>query len=596
MTLEEFHADLLAEVRGLIGDRAGSTPYPYPESVFCEIVMQYMAGIGMTFEPRVCHLERKSGNAIMRISGYAVSDDALQLDLFISAFANTDTITQIPDSGTKAMADQCLRFLARSVDGKLADAIDPSDDARELILTIRDCYRDLEQIRIYVITDQQAKTRNFKPREVEGKTIKFEVMDIERLYRHLSEGKAREELLVNFEELSGGPLPCVYVPGTNEEYDYALTAMPGAALRVIYEKYGARLLEANVRSFLSQTGVVNKGIRDTLRSRPERFMAYNNGIVVIADKAQLGRTADGGVGIAALSGMQIVNGGQTTASIYFTKKKFPETDLTHVRVPTKIIVLKSATAEIEEGLVSDISKFSNSQNSVKVSDLSANKPFHVELERLALTTYCPDGVGRWFYERAAGSYNVLLAREGTTPARLRNLKETIPASRKFSKTDFASSQNAWDQKPQTVSLGIQKNFREFTITLEDSGAAMPDVAFFKNAVAKIILYKTSQKLIRAAFKSAQINTTNYTVSLIANRLGDRLSLEAIWQRQGLSPGLIRQIQTWSQEVNDLLQQSANGRLVSEWAKKSECWDLVREHVYSEPSPDIAELSRAAIPA
>jgi hypothetical protein len=57
----------------------------------------------------------------------------------------------------------------------------------------------------------------------------------------------------------------------------------------------------------------------------------------------------------------------------------------------------------EEALVSDISRYANSQNAVRQSDLSANKPFHVDVERLSLSVYCPDGVGRWFYERAAGS-------------------------------------------------------------------------------------------------------------------------------------------------------------------------------------------------
>ena len=237
-------------------------------------------------------------------------------------------------------------------------------------------------------------------------------MDIERLHRHWSEGKPRDELVVSFEEVCGSPLPCVYVPGENEEYDYALTAIPGATLRLLYERYGARLLEANVRSFLSQTGKVNKGIRDTLRDAPERFMAYNNGIVLIADEASLARAADGSMGLAWLKGMQIVNGGQTTASIYFTKRKHPDIDLSRVRVPAKVIVLHSHNPDAEELLISDISRYANSQNAVKVSDLSANKPFHVELEKLALSTYCPDGTSRWFYERAAGSYNVMLAREG----------------------------------------------------------------------------------------------------------------------------------------------------------------------------------------
>jgi len=141
----------------------------------------------------------------------------------------------------------------------------------------------------------------------------------------------------------------------------------------VYEKYGGRLLEANVRSFLSATVKVNKGIRDTLQDSPERFMAYNNGIVVVADEVHLGKTGDGGPGILWMKGMQIVNGGQTTASIYFSKKKNPQIDLSRVRVPAKIIALRSQDSIAEEALISDISRFANSQTSVKLSDLSANK-------------------------------------------------------------------------------------------------------------------------------------------------------------------------------------------------------------------------------
>ncbi len=196
-----------------------------------------------------------------------------------------------------------------------------------------------------------------------------------------------------------------------------------------------------------------------------------------------------------MKGMQIVNGGQTTASMYFTKKKFPEVDLSSVRVVAKIIVLRSVDSLAEEELVASISRYANSQNSVRQADLSANKPFHVEIEKLSNTVYCPDGIGRWFYERAAGSYNVLLAREGTTPARLRQIKESIPTSRKINKTDLAKFLNTWDQKPYLVSLGAQKNFIELMKEIEDSDGQsvnfQPDINFYKQLIAKAILFKVA---------------------------------------------------------------------------------------------------------
>lgn len=582
MELIDFFRQTQQQVKAEIDDRlaAAGSLYPYPESVFSEIVMQHMSEIGMTFEPTVCHYTTKMGNANLRLSGYAVSEDADQIDLFVSLYDGENEIKPITDSETKAAAEQCLRFLAKCANGSILSAMDKSDDAYALALTIRDSYADLDQIRVYVLTDRQAKAKNFKTREINDKTIKLEVMDIERLHRHWSEGKPRDELVVNFEEVSGGALPCVYVPGEISDYDYAMTVLPGEALRFIYEKYGARLLEANVRSFLSVTGKVNKGIRDTLRNEPERFMAYNNGIVLITDELHLGRTQDGSVGILWLKGMQIVNGGQTTASLYFTQKKNPEIDLSRVRVPAKIIVLRSKNSENEEALISDISKYANSQNSVKLSDLSANKPFHVEIEKLALSTYCPDGISRWFYERAAGSYNVMLTREGTTPAKLRQLKESIPPGRKITKTDLAKYLNAWDQMPYFVSLGSQKNFDKFMSQFSEIAINTPDIQFYKHMIAKAIIFKAVQKVVRPLVPAFQANVTTYLVSLLAERLGSKLDLDKVWLQQDISPSMKLLIQSWVAEVDRILHQSAAGRMVSEWAKKEDCWSAVKGGTYS----------------
>ncbi|MDX0009813.1 AIPR family protein (plasmid) [Sinorhizobium meliloti] len=592
MTLEEFLVQTQSEVRSMVSDRMIAGTYLKDEAAFTDVVMQHMAECGMTFDPRVLHIERTVSGAKLKLNGYAVSDDADQVDLFVTLYDGVDTLQPIADADVVRAAEQCLKFLGKSADGKLVAAIDPSDDAYEFSLTIKDCYEGLEQIRVYILTDRQAKTRVFKPRDVAGKSVRLEVMDIERLHRHWSEGKPRDELVVSFDEVCGSPLPCVYVPGENEEYDYALTAIPGATLRLLYERYGARLLEANVRSFLSQTGKVNKGIRDTLRDAPERFMAYNNGIVLIADEASLARAADGSMGLAWLKGMQIVNGGQTTASIYFTKRKHPDIDLSRVRVPAKVIVLHSHNPDAEELLISDISRYANSQNAVKVSDLSANKPFHVELEKLALSTYCPDGTSRWFYERAAGSYSVMLAREGTTPARLRQIKEAIPPGRKITKTDLAKYVQAWGRKPQVVSLGNQKNFDRFMSDDDTVTSVIPDVAGYKHAIAQTILFRTAQKIVRAGgFQAYQANITAYTVSVLSEIAGNSLSLDAIWQRQGLSSQLSGYISKLAARVNDILRDDAGARQVSEWAKRDECWDSLKASSLPALPADVPEILR-----
>jgi len=442
MTLQEFLQETQAQVRAQMVDGT-----PFEESVFTEIVMKHMSEVGMTVEPVSCDYRGKVGNGVLRLSGYSVSEDGDQVDLFVSLYDGASDITFISDTDTKNAAEQCIRFLRLCAEGRAIDTLDPSHDASSLGGILHSIYKDLDQIRIFVLTDRVAKSRQFAAREIGGKLVHLEVMDIERLHRHLSEGKPRDELMADFTELAGSALPCIFVPGSKDDYGYALTAMPGEVLRMLYEKFGARLLEANVRSFLSAKGKgVNAGIQNTLRNEPSRFMAYNNGIVVVADEVHLGKAEDGSIGISWLKGLQIVNGGQTTASIFFTKRKYPEVDLTRVRVPAKIIVMNQQDPADEEALISDISRFANSQNAVKQSDLSANKPFHIEVERLSMSVYCPDGVSRWFYERAAGSYNTMLTRLGTTPARLKALKDEMPVSRKITKTDLAKYLMAWEPR------------------------------------------------------------------------------------------------------------------------------------------------------
>ena len=246
----------------------------------------------------------------------------------------------------------------------------------------------------------------------------------------------------------------------------------------------------------------------------------------------------------------------------------------------------------EEALVSNISRFANSQNAVRQSDLSANKPFHVEIEKLSRSVYCPDGVSQWFYERASGSYNTLLLRDGTTPARLKAIKDAIPPARRITKTDLAKYINAWDRKPDIVSLGNQKNFDRFMadITSSDgSEIALPNVADYKAMVVKAKIFRDTQKLLRPMFPAFQANVTAYTVAVLSGKLGDRIDLNHIWARQALSSELLQQIAIWAREINDVLHKTANGRMISEWSKKPECRDAVLGAHFTSAKRGIPEM-------
>lgn len=581
MELEDFYQQLRSEVKiGIAEKLETDAEYPFPEDIFTSRVLLHMIESGMTFDgAEYCHYEGKSGNASIKISGYAFSENSEQLDLFITLYEDSDSILSIPDSDTKFAANQCVRFFVDSMSGKLGKILAPSSTEAILANTIQGC-QDLDQVRIFVLTNKLAKAKNYSPRPYRNITIKLEVMDIERLYRHIISGKPRDELVINFVETCGFPLPCVFVPQGDTEYAYALTAIPGDTLRFLYEKYGGRLLEANVRSFLNTSGNINRGIRDTLRNQPERFMAYNNGLVIVADEIRI-VDSFGGVAISWLKGMQIVNGGQTTASLYFTKKKYPNINLSQVRIPAKLIIFGEEDSSSEETLISDISRYANSQNTIRLADLSSNKPFHRELEKIANMVFCPDGIGQWFYERTTGSYNVMLARESSTPAKLKHLKERIPTSRKISKTDLAKYINTWEVKPSAVAFGAQKNFKNFMEMIEnwEKGGFKPDIKWFKEAVAKAIIFKQADRIVAALGTASKIHVTTHLVAIFAEKFSSRTDFERIWQNQGISSGLKDLLTHWAPIVNRVMLEGSQGMLLSEWAKQKECWEEVKKADY-----------------
>jgi hypothetical protein len=584
MSLEEFHRNFRSDLQATIAERveAGEGPFPSEEIVFAEKVMEHVAETGICEEPVICHWNGKVGNAKLRITGYAVSADETALDLFVTHYFGTENLQDLADSDATATASEGIRFLFRAASGNLDARIDPTHSVRDLVATIRSRWGDIDRLRVFVITDGKTKTKRFSNKEVHDKMVAVEAMDMERLFRH-TDGKPRDELSLSLVQSIGRPLPCVHVPDPDADYEYALTAIPGQLIRDLYLRFGPRLLEANVRTFLGTKKAVNKGIVETLRKEPEHFLAFNNGLVLVCDEAAFERADDGNLGLSFLKGLQIVNGGQTTSSIYFASRDDRTIDLSHVMVPAKIIILKGSQDDARERLISNVSRYANSQNAVKMSDLSANRPFHVQLEKLANETWCPDGATRWFYERAAGAYNVMLLRDGNTPARRRKLQEMIPPKRKLTKNDIAKYHEAWRGKPDVVARGGEKNFVEFMDALDKDPTIVPnplDARWYRGMIAKVVLFKAIESMIKTkdakeVFRQGWVNIATYVVSLVSDRLGDRLDLEQIWMRQGISGGLRNLLWDWAVVVNAEFNRIAPGQQISEVAKRRETWERLK---------------------
>lgn len=597
MSIEEFHRSLRAELQAVVAERLSSDEgsFPSEELIYAELAMDQIANANICESPTVCHWTGTIGNARLRITGYAQSADETCLDLFVTRYFGTEEIEALRDSEAVLTAKEGIKFLFEAASGRLGARIETSGEIYELVLFIREQWANLQQLRVFVVTDGLTKSKRFAPKEVQGKIVAIEAMDIERLYRHTS-GKPREEVSISFDQTLGRPLPCIHVPDPDADYEYALTAIPGEIIRELYLRYGPRLLEANVRTFLGYRSKVNQGIADTLLREPEHFMAFNNGLVMVCDSAQLSKCEDGGLGFSLMSGLQIVNGGQTTSSIFFASRDRKEIDLSHVMVPAKIIILKGDDDDARERLIANISRFANSQNAVKTSDLSANRPFHVQLEKLSEEVWCADGASRWFYERAAGAYQVRLLRE-RTDAKRREFQRMVPTRHKLSKNDIAKFHEAWRAKPTQVALAGEKNFAAFMLALDENPGIVPNpltAEWYRAMIAKVIIFRTiegaiKKKEAKEVFRQGWVNIATYTVAALSEAWDGRIDFELVWQQQGVSDGFARLLWDWAKVVNATFEKIAPGRQFSEVAKRPDTWKAVKAASFPEPSGDIPEI-------
>jgi hypothetical protein len=598
MNIEEYHRSFRFELESTIADRldAASEPLPAEELVFAESVMALLAEVGYCDEAVVCYWSGRINNASLRVTGYAFSDDMTALDLFVTRYFGLEVLQDLDSNEAAATGKEGVRFLLDASTGKLLSKVDPTHEVSGLLAAIHAAWGGLDRLRVVVLTDGRVPGKMFKPQEISGKIVAIEVVDIERLYRQAS-GKPRDELVLNLHQTLGRSLPCVHVFDADADYGYVLTAIPGSVLRELYMRFSSRLLEANVRTFLGAKRSVNRGIVETLRNEPEHFMAFNNGLVIVCDDVEFERSADGSSGLALLRGFQIVNGGQTTSTIYFASREHRTIDLSHVMVPAKIIVLRSTDDDLRERLIAKVSLFANSQTAVKVSDLSANRAFHVQLEKLATETWCPDGSSRWFYERAAGAYNVLLLKEGSTPAKRRKLQAQYGPRRRLTKNDVARFHESWRGLPFVVAKGSEKNFVEFMDALDRDPGLVPnplDAGWYRALIAKVLLFRAVEGVIKtreakSVFRQGMANIAAYTIAVVAERLGDSMDFDYIWSRQAVSRAMSSLLWDWAVLVNAEFVRIAAGQQFSEVAKRLDTWTRVRALDYTMPSERVPEL-------
>ena len=576
----EFHKEFQDEVLTYVKENSPIST----NTAFKTLFLSYLTEAGETLVSDCMLVDFKKDSENMKLDGYAFSEYFRSLTLLVSKYQ----AKPIPEKIKKTEIDKLLKKvlkLYKTCGTNDFEALEESSDGYQAYKFIKGHKADIETVNIILLTNDE--TIRYIPDDVHyGKiTVRFDVWDIERLYQSVLGGTAVErQLVVKLKKKYGESLPLIKVKGDNEIYDCYIGVISGELLARIYETEGQDLIQKNVRSFLQAIGKVNKGIKVSLANEPQMFMAYNNGISTIAESIAVdeGRSSGDIVNITEITGWQIVNGGQTTASIYNAyKAKLP---LEQVNVQIKLSVIKQK--DRAEEIIHNISKYANSQNKINMSDFNANDAYHVKMERLSRATPIPVAKGKstdyWFYERARGQYLVELNRQPTAAAK-KEFKSRCPKNRCISKTVAAKCVMTYRGYPDIVSKGLETSFIYFSDMVSKGEVPEPSEQSYIEMIAKVILFNSCDEIIKnlkfGGFKAQQ---DYYTVALFGKYYSDLFDPLEIWNRQSINAETAKTIEELAYFVwNHFQNPTVPGVNIGQWCKKEECWELLQARYENE---------------
>jgi len=573
---QEFFQDVIASADA---DRR------YVEDAFFEQFCEYLIDAGELETADRAHFVSPRG---LRVDGYGgdpLAADGI-LSLIIADLGQTSDIATLTATEMDALFKRLSNFLTKSLELGFRNSLEETAPAFGLADLIAQRWSEVTKVRLFLISNRVLSARvDSRPAgEVAGVSVTYSVWDLNRLYRFVASGSGREEVVVDLVRDFGGPLPMLPAHLDGAGYEAYLIVIPGRQLAAIYDRWGARLLEQNVRVFLQARGDVNRGIRNTIDNDPQMFFAYNNGITATAE-AITTRLEGEGLVLTSLRNLQIVNGGQTTASIHAASRK-KDADLSKVFVQMKLSIVEPERAQ---EVVPRISEFANSQNRVSAADFFANHPFHIRMEDFSRRIFAPspDGTFRqskWFYERARGQYQD--ARSLLSASLQKRFDLEYPKSQVITKTDLAKILNSWRGHPHIVSRGSQKNFGDFARDIGSEWSASPDrfsEAFYRQSVAQAIVFRETERLVsdQAWYQGGGVRSRVVPYALAklaydASKHGRFVDFERIWKAQTLPNDLRAALAVAARGVHDVIVDSGpENPNPLEWAKQPACWTRVK---------------------
>ena len=569
-----------------------------------EQAVQYMLETKLMDNEEYTYAAYEDEDANIKVNGYAVSEGGERLQLFIVDEESLAEGIDLEDASISHRADyesefkRCRKFAVEAITGKLLDELQASDPVGALATRLADP-DGFEVIEIVLVSMSlsvsyrgqspqpnsfhfPSEEKTFVVKTSDGKSernVLFikKLVDVNFLAEVIVSQGRGVPLKVEFRSDPIEPIEAIQAY-SGDNFESWLCVLSATDLAHLYRRHGSRLLEKNVRSFLQFKGA-NKGIKETIRNEPEKFIAYNNGLTITATDADITTIEKGKKKVInSLTDLQIVNGGQTTASIYFSKKE--GLDVSKVKVMAKINIVRSEKQMVLNELVSNISKYSNTQSRVSNVDLNARSPQLVKLKQLSESVKTPTA-GKWYFERAKGEFNTEVRKQGASAGA--RLKRDFPPAKRFSKEQLAKFYCAWGEEPYLVKRGGEKVFRHMMEVLEpEEGIPLEvDRDFYEQLIAKIILFKRMEKIYGQGVNAiGQLRSAAipYALSIIyvnSDGAGKTFDLARIWKDEDIREDLAIFLKSLLSLVNDLIKQYSQSDDFGEYSKKKELWsDIV----------------------
>jgi len=574
----EFFHDFRQET--LAGAEASSS---FQLAAFMEAVATELVETGFVEGFEFCHYRAQRG---MRVDGYWFNDEGA-LDLFVADFDCRSELATLTRTDVDAAFKRLASFFEASVAKNLSKELEITSPEYGLSRQIADRKASIRRVNLILVSERAISDRiqSLSDGEIQGIPTTYHIWDISRLQRQRSSRSHKEPLDLDFIGMFGSGIPCLPAHLGADTYQSYLIVMPAEIISGLYEKFGARLLEQNVRTFLQARGKVNQGIRTTILTEPGMFFAYNNGITATAQSVEVEETGSG-LKITRILDLQIVNGGQTTASLFHTRRK-DKANLANIFVQMKLSVIDS---DESENVVPRISEYANTQNRVNAADFFSNHPFHVRLEEFSRRLWAPAQQGaqretKWFYERARGQYAD--AQSKLTAGEQKRFKAENPKPQMFTKTDLAKFENTWDEHPKWVNLGAQKNFAKYAHRIGkewEKGSDGFNEFYFRRAIARGIIFRAAEKIVSSQswYGGYRANIVAYSLAVlseITKRHKKRLDFQRVWNAQSVNNTLEDALAVIAKAVNeDITKPPQSISNITEWSKKDACWTRIQAEI------------------